>query len=230
MEIRAIHRMERGKGGKAYDDIGAKWYKLDGMLSSDVAGEIAAVNIYAGARRGFAWHVRLFRVFGIFQSRNARSLISTANEFANTHMAAEAQHLKILELLLPDHMTTVLLGIWALAGYLIGFLPAFFGGPRAVYHTVDAVETFVEHHYQCQIDYLEKIRHDVRLDTTTDAVTSLELIPLIQSIQADEMQHKDEAREALYGNATEDYSISAKIWRSLVTCGCWLSAEIAKRV
>uniref|UniRef100_UPI001954D9B1 demethoxyubiquinone hydroxylase family protein n=1 Tax=Enterobacter asburiae TaxID=61645 RepID=UPI001954D9B1 len=55
-------------------------------------------------------------------------------------------------------------------------------GPRAVYATIAAVETFVDHHYQSQIDRL-----------TGDAAWA-PLRELLDSCRRDEVAHRDEAR------------------------------------
>jgi ubiquinone biosynthesis monooxygenase Coq7 len=62
-------------------------------------------------------------------------------------------------------------------------LPALFG-PRAVYATIEAVETFVDHHYEEQ----------VRALASQPALSDLRQTLL--DCQADEVAHRDEAAAA----------------------------------
>jgi ubiquinone biosynthesis monooxygenase Coq7 len=75
------------------------------------------------------------------------------------------------------------LPIWRLAGFLTGALPALFG-PKAVYATIEAVETFVDHHYEEQ----------VRALSSQPALSDLRQTLL--DCQADEVAHRDEAAAA----------------------------------
>jgi ubiquinone biosynthesis monooxygenase Coq7 len=96
---------------------------LMGDLRSDHAGETGAVAIYLGILAGSrAPHIQ---------------------HFAREHLGTEREHLARLGALLPPGERSVLLPLWRTAGRLTGFLPALIG-PRAVYATVDAVETFVD--------------------------------------------------------------------------------------
>lgn len=131
-------------------------------LRSDHAGETGAVMIYRG-------------ILGV--SRHA-----AVRDFAARHRETEQQHLDLIEGVLPPAQRSRLLPIWRVAGWVTGALPALFG-PRAVFATIEAVETFVDHHYQQQID---------RLDTER-------LYPglraLLARCQAEEVHHRDEARD-----------------------------------
>jgi ubiquinone biosynthesis monooxygenase Coq7 len=75
------------------------------------------------------------------------------------------------------------LPIWRLAGFLTGALPALFG-PRAVYVTIEAVETFVDQHYGQQVLAL----------ASQPALSDLRQTLL--NCQADEVAHRDEAAAA----------------------------------
>ena len=63
------------------------------------------------------------------------------------HRAAEQSHLDLFEALIPSTKHTRLLPVWKLAGFTLGFAPAMVSD-RALFLTVEAVETFVEEHYQ----------------------------------------------------------------------------------
>lgn len=130
-------------------------------LRTDHAGETGAVWIYRG-------------VLAI--SRDA-----ALRDFAQRHLATEQEHLRLVCELVPPRQRSWLLVPWRIAGFLTGALPALFG-PRAVYGTIAAVETFVDRHYEDQIRAL-----DGRPEFTA-------LRELLLSCQADECHHRDEAR------------------------------------
>ena len=134
--------------------------ELVGELRSDHAGETGAVWIYRG-------------VLAIARDAGVR-------DFARRHRATEQRHLDLVAALLPPSQRSRLLVPWRVAGFLTGALPALFG-PRAVYATIAAVETFVDRHYQQQIDRLaERPEHAA-------------LRALLIECQTDECEHRDEA-------------------------------------
>lgn len=134
-----------------------------GELRSDHAGETGAVYIYHG-------------VLAVARDPGVR-------EFARRHRATEQEHLRRVAAVLPWPQRSRLLVPWRVAGFLTGALPALFG-PRAVYATIAAVETFVDHHYQQQLDRLQ------------DRPEAAPLRALLAECQADEIHHRDEARAA----------------------------------
>jgi ubiquinone biosynthesis monooxygenase Coq7 len=166
---------------------------LIGDLRSDHAGETGAVAIYLGI---------------LAVSRNAR-----IRHFALEHLATEREHLARLGALLPVNQRSALLPLWRVAGWLTGFLPALFG-PRAVYATIDAVETFVDHHYEEQI-------RNLPADGPGGALRAL-----LMACQADEVHHRDEARAA--GAAPTGKLTRA--WQWLVSTGSALAVAAARRV
>ena len=96
-------------------------------LRTDQAGEAGAVCIYRGILRvGRDPALRMF---------------------AQHHLKTEQKHLRQIEEWLPQPSYSRLLPIWRLAGFLTGALPALLG-PRVVYATIDAVETFVNPPYE----------------------------------------------------------------------------------
>jgi ubiquinone biosynthesis monooxygenase Coq7 len=129
-------------------------------LRTDHAGEVGAVCIYQG--------VLLF----------ARDPALRA--FAQHHLTTEQKHLRLISAWLPSARRSRLLPLWRLAGFLTGALPALFG-PRAVYATIEAVETFVDHHYE------EQIRALASQPGLSD------LRQTLLDCQADEVAHRDEA-------------------------------------
>jgi ubiquinone biosynthesis monooxygenase Coq7 len=136
---------------------------LQRELRSDHAGETGAVFIYKGIVAVAYW-------------RGDSELLS----FAKAHGATEADHLTEVEHWLPASQRSLLLGPWRLAGWLTGALPALFGR-KAVYATIAAVETFVDQHYQQQIDHLQEFGGPEGL------------LPLLIRCQADEQHHRDES-------------------------------------
>ncbi|HQT62565.1 MULTISPECIES: demethoxyubiquinone hydroxylase family protein [unclassified Acidiphilium] len=166
---------------------------LIGDLRSDHAGETGAVAIYRG-------------ILAISRDPAVR-------HFALAHLATEQEHLARLGALLPRGQRSILLPIWRVAGWLTGALPALVG-PRAVYATIDAVETFVDHHYEEQVRKLP------------DHGPGGALRALLVACQADEVEHRDQARAAAIagpGRLTLG-------WQWLVGAGSALAVLAARRV
>jgi len=163
-------------------------------LRSDHAGETGAVRIYDGI---------------LAVSRDA-----AVRDFATRHRATEQGHLDLLEGLLPPAERSRLLPIWRVAGWLTGALPALFG-PRAVFATVDSVETFVDHHYRAQTDRL-----------AAEGILP-EIHALLERCREEEVHHRDEAREAGQG-AARGPLLGAWTW--LVGAGSAAAVAAAKRV
>lgn len=127
-----------------------------GDLRSDHAGELGAVAIY----RGMLWATRDAQV----------------QAFAKRHLQTEQRHLDKISALLPPRKRSLLLPIWRVAGFLTGALPAL-AGPQAAFATVAAVETFVDRHYQEQIDKL------------SDRAEHTALRALLLECQQEELEH-----------------------------------------
>jgi 3-demethoxyubiquinol 3-hydroxylase len=164
-------------------------------LRSDHAGETGAVYIYKGIAAVAKW-------------RNDEELIA----FAKAHGATEAEHLALIEQWLPATQRSILLGPWRIAGWLTGAMPALFGRV-SVYGTIAAVETFVDQHYQQQIDHL----------TSVDGPEGL--LPLLQRCQADEQHHRDESL-ALAGPARHWF---LRAWCWMVGWGSGVAVVLARR-
>jgi demethoxyubiquinone hydroxylase (CLK1/Coq7/Cat5 family) len=168
-----------------------RWLVRD--LRSDHAGETGAVAIYRG-------------ILAVSRSKEIR-------HFAAGHLDTESQHLRLIESALPAPDRSRLLGLWRWAGFLTGALPALLG-PRAVFVTIDAVETFVERHYAAQIRRLQG-------DETQTAVRSL-----LERCRADEARHRDEARHASGSQAGP----VAALWGWLVGTGSAVAVGFARRI
>lgn len=165
-------------------------------LRSDHAGETGAVYIYKGIMSVARWR------------RDTELLV-----FAQQHGETEAEHLRLLEEHLSTTQRSRLLGPWRLAGWLTGALPALFGR-RAVYGTIAAVETFVDIHYQQQIDHLHA--HGDPAD----------LLNLLHRCQADEQHHRDEATAKVGANTPG----LLRLWCALVGTGSAAAVVLARRI
>ena len=168
-------------------------------LRSDHAGETGAVWIYHG-------------VLAVARDRGVRA-------FASRHRETERLHLARIAAVLPWPRRSRLLLPWRLAGFATGALPALFG-PRAVYATVAAVETFVDRHYQHQIDQLDAMPASSDRDV---------LRALLAECQADECAHRDEAQaegRAVLGKP----GALLRGWCALVGAGSAAAVAIARRL
>ena len=161
-------------------------------LRSDHAGETGAVYIYRG----------ILAVTGD----------DAVREFARHHLAAEEQHLKLMNHILNPEQRSRLLPVWRLAGWLTGALPAAFGA-TGVYRTIDAVESFVDQHYAEQIKALRERPAD------------RQLVKILEDCRLDEVAHRDDARSRL-GRP----GILGRIWSAIVSFGSRVGVYLASRV
>ena len=161
-------------------------------LRSDHAGETGAVWIYRG-------------VLTVSRDPALRA-------FAQRHQATEQQHLGLIATCLPEAQYSRQLPLWRLAGWLTGALPALVG-PRAVYATIAAVETFVDRHYQDQIDRL------------AGQPTWAPLRELLDRCRRDEVAHRDEALEH-----TGRPGPLLRAWCRLVGAGSALAVGVCRHV
>ena len=179
---------------------GAEWPAFSGMprwlrqeLRSDHAGEYGAVMIYRG-------------ILAISRDGQAR-------QFAERHLVTEARHLKLMEEIVPPANRTRLLPLWHVMGWLTGALPALFGR-KAIFATIEAVETFVDHHYAQQIVRLGNAGEEGVLRQT------------LLDCQADEVSHRDEAAEL--GDRHKNPLLG--LWCAVVGAGSAAAEVAAKRV
>ena len=169
---------------------------LQRELRSDHAGELGAVFIYRG-------------MLQIAKLKNDKALMA----FAEAHGETEAKHLAAIETWLPASQRSMLLVPWRIAGWLTGALPALFGS-HAAYATVASVETFVDQHYQQQIDYLQQFAGPAGL------------LPLLERCQADEKDHRDEAAQLLI----RPPSWILCLWCAIVGRGSAAAVVVARRI
>lgn len=166
---------------------------LEAELRSDHAGETGAVCIYRG-------------ILAVTGDPDLR-------DFAGRHLLTEEEHLHRIAAILPKSRHSRLLPIWKIAGFLTGAMPALFG-PRAVHLTIDAVETFVDRHYQRQIDRLRAEGGDPAL------------LALLRMCQEDEVEHRNEARGLHAGQVGP----LGRAWCWLVGAGSRAAVAAAKRI
>ncbi|TAG32288.1 MAG: demethoxyubiquinone hydroxylase family protein [Polaromonas sp.] len=162
-------------------------------LRADHAGETGSVAIY----RGMLW-----------ASRNVQ-----VQDLASRHLRTEEQHLEMMRALLPPFRRSWVLPVWRVAGFWVGALPALFG-PKAVFATVAAVETFVDLHYQQQIS---------RLASRPD---NAPLLALLLECQQDEREHLEEASLS----QLTPPGLALRLWCSAIgtgsVAGVWLATWI----
>jgi 3-demethoxyubiquinol 3-hydroxylase len=161
-------------------------------LRSDQAGETGAVWIYKGI---------------LLLARDTQ-----LRAFASHHLETEEKHLLLMNNLLSWRQRSRLLGFWKIAGFLTGAIPALIG-THWVYATIQAVETFVDHHYAQQIDKLENTQH-------------IELKNLLISCQKDECLHRDEA--GLLSQPKP--GLMLRLWCKLVSVGSAQAVGLAKLI
>lgn len=176
--------------------------RLVSDLRTDHAGETGAVLIYRGI---------------LATSRSA-----AVRSFAQAHLATEAEHLAAIEQLLPPRHRSRLLPLWRAAGWLTGALPAW-TGTRAVYATIEAVETFVDRHYTEQIDAID------RLDPGRSQASLQTLRAQLHSFRADEIDHRDDAA-ARFDHDPGSPSVLLRLWIRAVGAGSRAAVTICRRV
>ncbi len=160
-------------------------------IRTDHAGETGAVWIYKG-------------ILAVSRNPEIRA-------FASEHLQTEQRHLKAMNELLPVFRRSWLLVPWRIAGFITGALPALFG-KEAVYRTIAAVETFVNLHYQEQIDKLNAL--------STHQALKAQLI----EFQLDECAHRDEAA----AKTTKPSGLIARLWVGAIGSGSKVAVTLAR--
>jgi ubiquinone biosynthesis monooxygenase Coq7 len=163
-------------------------------LRTDHAGEVGAVCIYKGVLQ-FARDPML-------------------RAFAEHHLVTEQKHLRLISAWLPAAQYSRLLPLWRLAGFLTGALPALFGS-KTVYATIEAVETFVNQHYEEQISALA-LQPDLS-----------DLRQTLLDCQADEVAHRDEAAAA-YGPSQPN--VLLRVWCAMVGAGSRAAVSLIRHI
>jgi 3-demethoxyubiquinol 3-hydroxylase len=174
-------------------------------LRSDHAGEVGAVQIYRG-------------ILAVSRNPELRA-------FAQHHLATEKAHLLTIESHLPTAHHSRLLFAWRMAGWMTGALPAAFG-PRCVYATVAAVESFVNQHYADQIELIDGLLKAPSSQAAADAERERLVILRddLERCRLDELQHRD---QALSAGAAQGFFVQA--WTRLVGRGSAGAVALARR-
>jgi ubiquinone biosynthesis monooxygenase Coq7 len=129
------------------------------------------------------------------------------------HYQAEKNHLIIMNHLLKNQNKSKLLLIWRVLGFSLGFFSAVFGY-RFFCVTIQAVETFVEKHYQEQIEYL--YTHSISYD----------LLKVLEICCEEEVEHQNDAefKKGKINNYIENF------WSRVVGSGSSLAVSISKLI
>jgi ubiquinone biosynthesis monooxygenase Coq7 len=167
-------------------------------LRASHAGETGAVWIY----RGILLVNRLRRDPEIQQ-------------FAQHHLATEKAHLIQFENIIDRYRGSLLLFIWMFAGFAVGVLSAVMGKDW-VYYSIYKIESFVDVHYRQQIKLLSE----------REFYCKDEIITMMESCNADEQDHRDEALSKLSGKPT----FVMRIWGNLISIGSSSAVKIAKLI
>ena len=181
-------------------------------LRTDHAGETGAVMIYRG-------------VLAVSRDTHLR-------EFALHHLETERRRLALIEQVLPARQRSSLLPLWRLSGWLTGALPAV-AGPRAVYATIQAVETFVDRHYAdqvAQIDTFLNAAASARPPNATpaqdDTAALISLRALLEQCRLDEVAHRDDAAARWDRNP----SGLIRLWQALVGRGSAWAVSLCRLI
>jgi 3-demethoxyubiquinol 3-hydroxylase len=173
--------------------------ELTRELRTDHAGETGAVMIYRG-------------ILAVSRDAEVRA-------FAEHHLATEQEHLRLLEALEPPVLRSRLLPLWRLSGWFTGAVPALFGA-RAVFATIQAVETFVDHHYADQLAMID------RLDPLSTQAQLQALRQILAQCQQDEVAHRDDAAARL----SQTPSDFLRLWTAIVDFGSRQAVKVCRYV
>jgi demethoxyubiquinone hydroxylase (CLK1/Coq7/Cat5 family)/predicted DCC family thiol-disulfide oxidoreductase YuxK len=170
-------------------------------LRTDHAGEAGAVMIYRG-------------VLALARDAEVRA-------FAQHHLHTEQQHLALIEAVVPRAQRSRLLPLWLAAGWLTGALPALFG-PRAVYATIEAVETFVDTHYADQVAMIDALPAEADPSGSLPALRQL-----LETCRLDEVAHRDDAHTR---RGTAPAGVVARLWTAVVGRGSAAAVRVSRHV
>lgn len=180
-------------------------------LRTDHAGEIGAVMIYRG-------------ILSVSKDLQVRA-------FAQHHLASEQRHLDLLSETVPVECQTLLVPVWRISGWLTGAIPALFG-PRAVFATIQAVETFVDQHYASQLIMIDRmhiqwLKEKIDVQSILEKTDSLQkLRALLVECQFDEIEHREDARSRW----DQDANFFLAFWLWLVTNGSQVAVGICRYI
>ena len=156
----------------------------------------------------------------IYRGILATTRDAAVGRFAQEHLATESEHLATIEQLLAPRHRSRLLPLWRGAGWLTGALPALVGA-RAVYATIEAVETFVGHHYTEQIESIDRLDPD-RAQASLQALRAH-----LHSFRADEIDHRDDAAGRFNRHASPP-SPMLHLWIWAVGAGSRAAVKISR--
>ena len=177
-------------------------------LRTDHAGEAGAVMIYRGVL--------------------ALARCPALRDFAHHHLQTEQQHLALIEAVVPPAGRSRLLPLWRVAGWVTGALPAVLG-PRAVYATIDAVETFVDQHYADQVRWID--HHTAATPPACRASAALPALrSLLERCRLDEVQHRDDARARRGAAGGWPSRLLARAWSAVVGGGSAAAVRVSRWV
>lgn len=162
-------------------------------LRTDHAGETGAVWIYRGVL--------------------ATSRDDETRAFARAHIETESRHLREVSAILPRAMRSRLVWLWRILGWVTGVIPGLLGRD-AVFATIEAVETFVDQHYQEQIDRLRAEAGDAAL------------LSLLDGWRNDEVAHRDDAAH----RQKNVPGFALVIWTRLVRAGSAVAVKVARHI
>lgn len=179
-------------------------------LRTDHAGETGAVMIYRG-------------VLAVTRDPALRA-------FAEHHLDTERRHLAQIEQVMPRRERSRLLPLWRVSGWVTGALPAC-AGPRAVYATIQAVETFVDLHYAQQVRQIDTLVSALPGIEPSERSTSMtrelqNLRAVLEQCRLDEVSHRDDAAQRWDGRA----SAWLHLWQGLVGRGSAWAVALCRRL
>ena len=124
----------------------------------------------------------------------------------------EQRHLKRFNALMAGRRVrpTALQPVWNVAGFALGAVTALISEKAALACT-DAVETEIDRHYGEQLDALGQDDPELAND--------------IEEFRADELEHRDSAREAGAADA-----IGYPVLTAAIRAGCRVAIELSKRI
>jgi ubiquinone biosynthesis monooxygenase Coq7 len=180
-------------------------------LRTDHAGETGAVMIYRG-------------ILAVSRDPSVRA-------FAQHHLETEQRHLAQVEQVVPPRWRSRLLPIWRVSGWLTGALPACFG-PRAVFATIEAVETFVDRHYAVQVVLIDALVQqppvqDTAVGRSPHPLPDLpSLRMLLEQCRLDEVVHRDDA--AARRDGRDGWALAA--WKQVVGRGSEAAVALCRYI
>jgi ubiquinone biosynthesis monooxygenase Coq7 len=126
--------------------------------------------------------------------------------------AQEERHLKRFNHLMAERRVrpTVLQPLWNVAGFALGAATALMSEKAALACT-DAVETEIDKHYGAQLDQIDDEDPELAAD--------------IAEFRAEELEHRDTAREA--GAAT---AVGYPVLTAAIRAGCRIAIALSKRI